>query len=126
MDLRETAEEVAFREEVRAFVAGNLPHDIRDRVVDFRHVPREDYVRWQRILAARGWGAPGWAIEYGGTGWSAAQRNIFDEECSTGGAPRQMPFGPSMVGPVLQKFGTSAQKDHFLPRIISMDDWWCQ
>jgi len=126
MELRESLEDKAFRASVQEFVAARLPADIRDRVLNFRHLPREDYVRWQRILAANGWGAPAWPIEYGGAGWNAAQRNIFDEECFTAGAPRQMPFGLSMVGPVLQKFGTPAQRDYFLPRIVSMEDWWCQ
>ncbi|RKT14168.1 hypothetical protein B0G69_7400 [Paraburkholderia sp. RAU2J] len=126
MDLRESLEDKAFRASVREFVAARLPPDIRERVLNFRHVPREDYVRWQRILAANGWGAAAWPLEYGGAGWNATQRNIFDEECFTAGAPRQMPFGLSMVGPVLQKFGTAAQRAYFLPRIVSMEDWWCQ
>jgi alkylation response protein AidB-like acyl-CoA dehydrogenase len=126
MDLRESSEDRAFRQEVRDFVAASLPADIRDRVLNFQHVGREDYVRWQRILHQRGWGAPGWPVAFGGTGWSAAQRNIFDEECFTAGAPRQMPFGLSMVAPVLQKFGTPEQQACFLPRILDMSDWWCQ
>jgi len=89
-------------------------------------VEREDYVRWQRVLAGRGWGAPGWPVEQGGCGWNAVQRNIFDEECFTAGAPRQMPFGLSMIAPVLMKYGTAQQKARFLPRIVSMEDWWCQ
>ena len=126
MDLRETEHEKAFRAEVRSFVEANLPHDLRDRVLNFQHLEKADYVRWQRILAAHGWGAPAWPREFGGCGWNAVQRNIFDEECFTAGAPRQMPFGLSMVAPVLQKFGTPAQQQRFLPRILSMEDWWCQ
>ena len=126
MDLRETEHEKAFRAEVRSFVEANLPHDLRDRVLNFQHLEKADYVRWQRILAAHGWGAPAWPREFGGAAWSAAPRNIFDEECFTAGAPRQMPFGLSMVAPVLQKFGTPAQQQRFLPRILSMEDWWCQ
>ncbi|MCM2459372.1 pimeloyl-CoA dehydrogenase large subunit [Pseudomonas sp. CG7] len=126
MNLSESPEEKAFRQEVRDFVAANLPADIRERVLNFKHPVREDYVRWQRILAAQGWGAPAWPVSFGGAGWSSAQRNIFDEECFCAGAPRQMPFGLSMVAPVLQKFGSPAQQDRFLPRILSMEDWWCQ
>ncbi|NQE47248.1 acyl-CoA dehydrogenase [Herbaspirillum rubrisubalbicans] len=126
MDLRETEHEKAFRAEVRSFVEANLPHDLRDRVLNFQHLEKADYVRWQRILAAHGWGAPAWPREFGGAAWSAAQRNIFDEECFAAGAPRQMPFGLSMVAPVLQKFGTPAQQQRFLPRILWMEDWWCQ
>ena len=126
MDLRATPEEEAFRLEVREFVARHLPDDIRRKVLGFLRVEREDYVRWQRILAGRGWGAPGWPVAHGGCGWNAVQRNIFEEECFVAGAPRQMPFGLSMIAPVLMKFGTPAQQQRFLPRILTMDDWWCQ
>jgi alkylation response protein AidB-like acyl-CoA dehydrogenase len=126
MDLKESADEQAFRIEVREFVARELPAAIRDRVLGFKRVEREDYVRWQRLLNARGWGAPGWPVEHGGTGWSAMERVIFEEECFRGGAPRQMPFGLSMVGPVLIRFGAAAQQARFLPRILAFDDWWCQ
>ena len=126
MDLRESSDDLAFRAEVQAFVAASLPAAIRERVLGFTHLEREDYITWQRILHARGWGAPGWPREYGGTGWSARQRAIFEEACFEGGAPRQMPFGLSMVGPVLMKFGTAAQRARFLPRIVSHEDWWCQ
>jgi len=126
MFLRESAEEASFRAEVRDFVQRELPADIRDRVLNFQRVEREDYVRWQKILHAKGWGAPAWPREHGGTGWNATQRVIFEEECFTAGAPRQMPFGLSMCAPVLMAFGTEAQKAKFLPRIIAMEDWWCQ
>ena len=126
MDLRESPEDLAFRAEVREFVAKNLPAEIRERVRGFRRVPREDYVTWQRILHAQGWAAPGWPVQYGGTGWNARQRSIFDEECYVGGAPRQLPFGLSMLGPVLMKFGTPEQLARYLPRILDLQDWWCQ
>jgi alkylation response protein AidB-like acyl-CoA dehydrogenase len=126
MQLQELPEDQAFRAEVREFVATNLPVEIRDRVLNFQRVEREDYVRWQKILHARGWGAPGWPKEHGGAGWNATQRTIFDEECFHGGAPRQMPFGLSMVGPVIIAFGSAQQKARFLPNIVSMDEWWCQ
>jgi alkylation response protein AidB-like acyl-CoA dehydrogenase len=126
MQLRETAEDQAFRASVREFVAVNLPPEIRDRVLNFQRVERDDYVRWQKILHSRGWGAPGWPTEFGGAGWNARQRTIFDEECFSGGAPRQMPFGLSMVGPVIIAFGSAEQKARYLPGIIAMDEWWCQ
>jgi len=126
MDLRESPDTLKFRAEAAAFVAARLPADIRAKVLGFLRVEREDYVRWQRILYEQGWGAPGWPREHGGTGWDARQRTIFDEECFIAGAPRQMPFGLSMVGPVLQAFGTEQQKSRFLPRILTMEDWWCQ
>jgi alkylation response protein AidB-like acyl-CoA dehydrogenase len=126
MDLRESIDERRFREEVRQFVARELPADIRERVFNFQRVEREDYVRWQRILHARGWGAPAWPREHGGTGWSPVQRVIFEDECFSGGAPRQIPFGLSMCGPVLMKFGTDEQKARFLPHILTLGHWWCQ
>ena len=126
MDLRDSDEDRQFRSEVRAFVAARLPDDIRRKVLGFLRVEREDYVRWQRILFERGWGAPGWPVEWGGCRWNAVQRNIFDEECFSAGAPRQMPFGLSMIAPVLMKYGTPEQQARFLPRIVSMEDWWCQ
>jgi len=126
MDLRESPETQAFRAEVAEFVAARLPPDIRAKVLGFLRIERDDYVRWQRILNERGWGAPGWPREHGGTGWDARQRTVFEEECFLAGAPRQMPFGLSMVGPVLQAFGSPQQQKRFLPRILTMEDWWCQ
>ena len=126
MDLNATPADEEFRLEVRSFVAQHLPDDIRRKVLGFLRVEREDYVRWQRILAERGWGAPGWPVVFGGCGWDAVRRNIFDDESFAGGAPRQMPFGLSMIAPVLMKFGTPGQQHRFLPRILTMDDWWCQ
>jgi alkylation response protein AidB-like acyl-CoA dehydrogenase len=126
MNLSESADELQFRETVRQFLRQHLPAAIREDVLAFKHLAKEQYVTWQRILAAQGWGAPGWPRDYGGTGWSAVQRSIFEDECYKAGAPRQMPFGLSMIGPVLMKFGTPAQRARFLPRIITVDDWWCQ
>ncbi|HEY3654456.1 MAG TPA: acyl-CoA dehydrogenase family protein [Steroidobacteraceae bacterium] len=126
MNLSESPGELQFRETVRQFLRQKLPAAIRDDVLAFKHLAKEQYVSWQRILAAQGWGAPGWPREYGGTGWSAVERSIFEDESYNAGAPRQMPFGLSMIGPVLMKFGTPVQRARFLPRIITMDDWWCQ
>jgi alkylation response protein AidB-like acyl-CoA dehydrogenase len=126
MNLQENPADAAFRAEVRAFVAAKLPPDLRRRVLDFHRLGREDHVLWQTILHAQGWGAPGWPTDYGGTGWTAMQRLIFDEECCTAGAPRQIPFGLNMVGPVIQKFGSAEQKSRFLPAILDFSTWWCQ
>ena len=126
MDLTWSAEERAFREEVQTFVQGKLPADMRAKSFAHSRVKREDYIRWHHILAEHGWGAPSWPKEFGGTGWNPLQRLIFEIECFKAGAPRLLPFGLSMIGPVLMKFGTQKQKDYYLPRIIKMDDWWCQ
>ncbi len=126
MDLRFTPEEVAFREEVRAFIRDNLPADIRDWM-KLGHAPRkEDIVRWQRILNAKGWAGLSWPKEWGGTGWTAIQKMIFLEENQVAPAPELSSFNITMIGPVLIQFGTEAQKKRFLPRAANIDDWWCQ
>lgn len=126
MDLEYSAAERAFRAEVRAFIKTALPDDLRRRAAQTQHLDREDYLAWQRILHAKGWGAPSWPVELGGTGWTPAQRHIFDEECAEAGAPPQLPFGLAMVGPVIATFGTAAQQARYLPRIVAGLDWWCQ
>jgi pimeloyl-CoA dehydrogenase large subunit len=126
MDLRFTPEELSFREEVRAFLAASLPAEIRRKVLDGLHVTPGDTVRWQRILFERGWGAPSWPKEFGGTGWDPVRQYIFQDEMQQAPAPSPLPFGVSMVGPVIIAFGSEAQKRRFLPRIANLDDWWCQ
>ncbi|HTZ70063.1 MAG TPA: acyl-CoA dehydrogenase family protein [Acetobacteraceae bacterium] len=126
MDLGLTAEEQAFHDEVRAFLRDHLPEDLRRKVIERRHLGKADLVRWQRILNARGWATPAWPVEYGGQPWTPAQRYIFQEEMALGRAPEPSPFNVNMIGPVICKFGTAAQKQRFLPRIANLDDWWCQ
>jgi alkylation response protein AidB-like acyl-CoA dehydrogenase len=126
MDITYTAEEQAFRAEVRAFLKDHLPADISAKVREGKRLAREDHVRWHAALNARGWLAVHWPKQYGGTGWDAVQRHIFDEECAAAGAPQIIPFGVSMVAPVIIKFGTEEQKQHYLPRILDGTDWWCQ
>src|ERR1700756_357605 len=126
MDLRFTANELAFRDELRAFIRDNLPDDIRERM-RLGYAPRkEDTVRWQRILNARGWAAFNWPREYGGPGWTPVQRMIFLEENQLAPAPEVSSFNITMIGPVLIQFGTEKQKRRFLPRAANIDDWWCQ
>jgi pimeloyl-CoA dehydrogenase large subunit len=126
MDLRFTDEEIAFRQEVRTFIADALPDDIRRRLWRGESATRDDIVTWQRILNARGWAVPHWPLEWGGTGWSPLQQYILMEEMQLAPAPQPLPFGVNMLGPVLIAFGTEAQKRRFLPRIANLDDWWCQ
>ena len=127
MDLDFSTEELAFRDEVRQFLASQLPADIRDRISrgDHSHV-RDDTIRWQKILHAKGWGAPAWPVEFGGTGWSKTQQYIFETECSLADAPAQLAFGIKMVAPVLTRYGSPEQQNKFLPRILAAEDWWCQ
>ncbi|HYG43045.1 MAG TPA: acyl-CoA dehydrogenase family protein [Bordetella sp.] len=126
MDLSWTPEERRFRETVRAFAQEKLPRDIRDKVLRHQRLQRDDYIRWHRILDDQGWGAPTWPQAFGGTGWNAIERLIFEVECFKAGAPRLLPFGLSMIGPVLMKYGSPEQQQRLLPRIIRVDDWWCQ
>src|SRR5271169_3103012 len=126
MDLAFTPEETKFRDEVRAFIRDNLPTDIRDRM-KLGHPPRkEDTVRWQRILNAKGWAGLSWPKEWGGPGWTAIQKMIFLEENLMAPAPELSSFNITMLGPVLLQFGNEEQKKRFLPRAANLDDWWCQ
>ncbi len=126
MDLEYSREELAFRDEVRAFLRQELPREISEKVLKLKRLGREDWLRWHRILAARGWSAPSWPREFGGPGWSAIQQHLFDEECASAGAPALIPFGVRMVAPVLMSFGNRTQQEYFLPRILSGEHWWCQ
>jgi len=126
MDLEFTPEETAFRDEVRAFLAERLPPALSAKVLDGQRLTREEMSGWHATLNERGWLASHWPAEYGGTGWTATQKFIFDNECALAGAPRIVPFGLSMLGPVLIKYGTEAQKRRWLPRILDGSDWWCQ
>lgn len=125
MDLSPTDAELAFRDDVREFVATAVPPDLKAKVENLLHLEKADYQRWQAILGRRGWATPAWPKEYGGPGWTPLQRIYFEEACFLAGAPRQIPH-INMIGPVLQHFGTQAQKDRFLPRVPLLQDWWCQ
>jgi len=126
MDLNYSAEELAFRDATRSWLEKNLPADLRDKVANYEHLSREDLLSWHRILAKKGWVAPSWPKEWGGTDWNVVQRYIFEEELGYVGSPPLIPFGLTMCGPVLLRFGTDAQKKKFLPRIYNGDDFWCQ
>jgi alkylation response protein AidB-like acyl-CoA dehydrogenase len=126
MDLSYSTEELAFRDEVRSWLAANLPGDIRDKVVGYHGLSKDDFIRWHKILAAKGWSVPHWPVESGGTGWDITQRYIYDEEFGLAGAPGLPPFGPAMCASVLHRFGTPEQKARFLPRIREGDDFWVQ
>ena len=128
MDLNMPAADVAFRDEVRAFLAENLTDEMREAArlsassfSDF-HVSE----RWHQALYKKGWAARSWPLEYGGCNWTPMQRYIYDTEAAKADVPNAFTMGISMVGPVIMRFGTQAQKDHFLPRILSAADVWCQ
>ncbi|WP_417489024.1 acyl-CoA dehydrogenase family protein [Maricaulis sp.] len=126
MDLNFTPEEDAFRAEVRSFLKDNLSTEIATKVRNGEELGKADIESWHATLQSRNWLAATWPVEYGGPGWNAVQRHIFDEECCMANAPRIVPFGLGMLGPVLIKFGTEKQKADILPRILDGTDWWCQ
>ncbi|MDE1145132.1 MAG: acyl-CoA dehydrogenase family protein [Azospirillaceae bacterium] len=126
MDLNIGPEVEALRQEFRAFFAEHLPAGLARRVYNGEKVPKADHQAWQRTLAARGWLAPSWAKDWGGTGWGPLERFVWDEESALACAPRANIPAIDLLGPVLIEFGTDAQKRRHLPRILSSDDWWCQ
>ena len=126
MDLTFTPEEEAFRAEVLTFLQDKLPKALTHKVHSGHRLTRADMADWHSVLNAQGWLANHWPKEYGGPGWRAVQKFIFEDECALAGAPRIVPFGVNMLGPVLIKYGSEAQKRHWLPRILDGSDWWCQ
>ncbi|MEQ6249935.1 acyl-CoA dehydrogenase family protein [Sulfitobacter sp. HNIBRBA3233] len=126
MDLSYSDEEKAFRDEVRAFLDEKLPKDLQEKVRAGGDLQKDDMERWHAILNEKGWLAPNWPKKFGGAEWNAVQKHIFEEEAALAHAPRTVPFGLSMLAPVLQKFGSQEQCDYWLPRILSGEDWWCQ
>jgi len=126
MDLNFTAEEQQFRLQIRQWVADNLPADISQKVRQSLRLTREDMQRWARTLGQKGWLGWGWPKQFGGPGWNAIQKHLFEEECALAGAPRVVPFGPVMVAPVIMTFGNAEQQQRFLPGIASGEVWWSQ
>ncbi len=125
MNLDFSPQEITFRDEVRAFIAEHFSQDLRKKSSS-EDLNREDFMAWHKILGKKGWSAPAWPQEYGGTGWSPTQRYIFSEENARAETTPLLPFGLNMVAPVIYTFGSAEQKQRFLPRILSGEDWWCQ
>ena len=126
MDMTFTAEDEAFRQEVRDFIDTAMPAHIKakaDGSGDFTH---EETVEWHKILAEKGWAAPAWPEEHGGPGWDVTQRFIFTDECVAANTPGLSPFGLGMVGPLIIQYGTDEQKERFLPKILNGEEIWCQ
>ncbi|SEO67287.1 Acyl-CoA dehydrogenase [Salinihabitans flavidus] len=118
--------EVDFRDEVREFCSTQLPRDISDKVLHGQPLQRDDYMRWQDILASRGWLAGFWPKDYGGQEWGASESYIFQEETARAGAPWLLPFGVNYAGPVIFTFGNEEQKRRHLPGIVDNSVFWCQ
>ncbi|URI09033.1 acyl-CoA dehydrogenase family protein [Aquincola tertiaricarbonis] len=126
MDLNFTAEEEAFRQEIRQWVHEHLPQDISHKVHNALRLSKDDLQRWAKILGKQGWHGWAWPKQFGGPGWNAIQRHLFEEETALAGAPRVVPFGPVMVAPVIMAFGTPEQQAKHLPGIMSGEVWWSQ
>jgi alkylation response protein AidB-like acyl-CoA dehydrogenase len=126
MNLDFSPAEQAFRAEVRAFVDSHLAPEVRDKMLNGRHLSRGDFIGWHKTLHQQGWSGYSWPKEFGGPGWTPVQQHIFTEECARAGAPQILPFGVNMVAPVIMAFGSPAQQQFFLPKILSCEHWWCQ
>jgi pimeloyl-CoA dehydrogenase large subunit len=126
MDLHLTDAELAFRDEVRAFIKAELDPATSKKMVMGTELSRQDWKAWQKKLYDKGWAVPHWPVEYGGQGWGPMQEYIFLDEIQQAPAPPALPFNVSMVGPVIATFGSEEQKKKFLPGTASLDIWWCQ
>ena len=126
MDMSFTPEQEAFRSEVREWIAQAMPPHIATKATHDAAFSNAEVMEWHKVLAAKGWVAPHWPKEFGGPGFDATQRFIFGQELELAGAPQLSPFGLSMVGPLIMQFGNDAQKQRFLPKILSGEEVWCQ
>ena len=124
MDIDFAPEDEAFRAEVRSFIEENYPKHLVG--ADRGELSKEDFLSWHKILAEKGWVAPSWPEEFGGTGWTVTQKYIWNEESAAFGTIPPLPFGVAMLGPVIYSFGNQEQKDWVLPGILSGETWWCQ
>jgi len=119
-------EQLAFADEVRAFVRAEVPEAVREKVIAGVHVEAAERRAWHKALHRRGWVAPQWPVEHGGTGWDVVRSYIFTETLAEEGAPDLGVFGLKMLGPMLIRYGSEEQKRRYLPRLLSGDDFWCQ
>jgi pimeloyl-CoA dehydrogenase large subunit len=126
MDLRFSPEENAFRQELRSFFRSAVPESIRNKVSEDRHISKKEWVTAHKALHAKGLAVPHWPKQWGGADWTPVQHYIYTEELQFNGVPQPLPFNVAMCGPVVIAFGTEEQKTRFLPRMASLDDWWCQ
>ena len=135
MNIDHGSEAETFRDEIRAFLQDGVPPNVKEKLElrqlsgsepSYSNLTKDEYLDWHRALYKKGWVAPHWPINHGGLGWTPLQRHVYEEELGLAGVPRILPFGPTMVGPVIMEFGSDQQKEHFLPRILSGEDMWCQ
>ena len=128
MDLAFSKDDLAFRDEVRRFIDENFDAEMRAKLAQSKngYLDKDGQLKWQRALYKRGWAAPNWPVEYGGTGWTPSQKYIFESETAAAGTPLVSPMGLKMVAPVLMAFGSDAQKKKYLPPVLASEVWWCQ
>ncbi|MEE2060259.1 acyl-CoA dehydrogenase family protein [Rhodococcus artemisiae] len=126
MNLKLTAEERAFRDELRTFYTTEFPAELREKVAAGKSLGKDEFVRAQKILNARGLAVPNWPVEWGGKDWTPVQRNIWLTEMQLASVPEPLPFNTSMIGPVLAQFASQEVKERFLPATANLDIWWCQ
>ncbi|MBF0278754.1 MAG: acyl-CoA dehydrogenase family protein [SAR324 cluster bacterium] len=126
MDAKYSDEELKFRDEIRQFFEQELPETLKSKIEKGEPLYKEDQVLWQKTLAKKGWAGINWPVEYGGTGWTLMQKAIYFEEQAQHDVPGLIPFGLSMVAPVIMAFGNEEQKSRFLPDILNSNVWWCQ
>ena len=128
MDLNFSKEDLAFRDEVRGFIAEAFDDELQAAMKNTRagYLPKHLHVRWQKKLHEKGWLAPNWPVEHGGAGFTPGQKYMFEAEMAVAGCPMTIPFGPRMVAPVIMKFGSEEQKKRFLPDILATNKLWCQ
>jgi alkylation response protein AidB-like acyl-CoA dehydrogenase len=126
MDLNFSTEDLAFREDVQAFIRSHLPEAVRQKLKRGIPANRQETIDWQRALNTRGWATPGWPAEHGGAGLTAVQKLILSDAILRAPGPEPLSFNSSMIGPILIQFGTPEQKSHFLPKIANLDIWFCQ
>jgi alkylation response protein AidB-like acyl-CoA dehydrogenase len=114
------------REDIRHFCAHTMPADLRRKSARHQVLDKADYLQWMRLLQGQGWVVGHWPEEHGGAGWSALERFVFEDELARHGCPWVIPFGVKYVGPVIYTYGSEAQKQRFLPRIVSSEEFWAQ
>jgi alkylation response protein AidB-like acyl-CoA dehydrogenase len=126
MDINFSKEDIAFRDEVRDWLANDYPKHVKEKTDSGITISKQDLVDFHKALSNKGWMGYNWPTEYGGTGWSASKLYIFNKELGLAGCPPILPFGVGMVGPVIYTFGNDEQKETFLPDILNFNTWWCQ
>lgn len=126
MDINFSKEDIAFRDEVRDWLANDYPKHVKEKTDAGITISKEDLIDFHKALSKKGWMGYNWPVEYGGTGWSASKLYIFNKELGLAGCPPILPFGVGMVGPVIYTFGNDEQKERFLPDILNFNTWWCQ